>query len=292
MKADQRDLIFEHQRVSKLTRRDLEDNYINLCDDHFALKRENHANQEKIKRLITKLLRLTSSSLSEFRSNLGSVPLNKSRESLSMEEKMQICVFELEIQNAQLIDKLRTLSKKFGFPLQSRPVSEALTHFPDHHRHSCTRSRLQILHSLTKSFESNLNNTEKHKEKEEGQTEVDTNKLPPENPVPNEQEIVDGLKERILELERNITLKNEEFESEKRRMGYQIKELEIRKHISENIELITAKERLEECRKEFKRRIIVTEKEKDEALTALAEAKTKIGKSVILDILISKLDFF
>ena len=56
---DQREILSHRQNVSKLQRRDLEDRYIALMDEHFTLKKENAVNHEKIKKLATKLLRLS-----------------------------------------------------------------------------------------------------------------------------------------------------------------------------------------------------------------------------------------
>lgn len=57
---DQRELLSHRQNVSKLPRRELEDRYIALMDEHFAVKKENAFNNEKIKKMATKLLRLSS----------------------------------------------------------------------------------------------------------------------------------------------------------------------------------------------------------------------------------------
>lgn len=56
---DQRELLSHRQNVTKLQRRDLEDRYIALIDEHFTLKKDNAANHEKIKKLATKLLRIS-----------------------------------------------------------------------------------------------------------------------------------------------------------------------------------------------------------------------------------------
>lgn len=56
---DQRELLSHRQSVAKLPRRELEDRYIALVDEHFAVKKENALNNEKIKKMATKLLRLS-----------------------------------------------------------------------------------------------------------------------------------------------------------------------------------------------------------------------------------------
>lgn len=56
---DQREQLSHRQNISRLPRRELEDRYIALVDEHFALKRESANNNEKIKKMATKLLRLS-----------------------------------------------------------------------------------------------------------------------------------------------------------------------------------------------------------------------------------------
>lgn len=56
---DQREQLSHRQNISRLPRRELEDRHIALVDEHYALKKENAANNEKIKKMATKLLRLS-----------------------------------------------------------------------------------------------------------------------------------------------------------------------------------------------------------------------------------------
>lgn len=55
----QRALIAQRTHVAKWPRAELEDKYLRLLDEHHALKQENHANHEKIRKLVTRILRLT-----------------------------------------------------------------------------------------------------------------------------------------------------------------------------------------------------------------------------------------
>lgn len=48
----------QRYNVGKHTRRELEDKYLNLCDENFAIKQENNMNINKIKFLRTKLMRV------------------------------------------------------------------------------------------------------------------------------------------------------------------------------------------------------------------------------------------
>lgn len=46
--------------VSKLTRKELEDKYINLCDENFTMKKRFQEQELQVKKLKAKLLRLSS----------------------------------------------------------------------------------------------------------------------------------------------------------------------------------------------------------------------------------------
>lgn len=56
---DQREHLSHRQSISRLPRREFEDRYIALLDEYYALKKENAANNQKIKKMATKLLRLS-----------------------------------------------------------------------------------------------------------------------------------------------------------------------------------------------------------------------------------------
>lgn len=58
----QRHLINHRLMVSKLTRRELEDKYINLCDENFTMKKRAQEQDEQIKKLKVKLVRVSSES--------------------------------------------------------------------------------------------------------------------------------------------------------------------------------------------------------------------------------------
>lgn len=59
----QKHLIAMHLTVTKLSRSDLEDKYIQLCDENYQLKHESKDLKEKIKLLSTKIMRVSSASL-------------------------------------------------------------------------------------------------------------------------------------------------------------------------------------------------------------------------------------
>lgn len=59
LSSEQRALIAHRTHVAKWPRADLEDKYLRLLDEHYALKKENHTNHDKIRKLVTRILRLT-----------------------------------------------------------------------------------------------------------------------------------------------------------------------------------------------------------------------------------------
>lgn len=63
-------------------RSELEDRYLSLLDEHFELKKENLSNHDKIRKLITKILRVSSES--------NRMNLNSSKQNLTVDEDMQL----------------------------------------------------------------------------------------------------------------------------------------------------------------------------------------------------------
>lgn len=85
---DQRELISHRQHVRKLHRNDLEDRYLELLDENFAIKKENTSNHDKIRKLVTKVLRLSSDD-KRTRPN-SSDPSNTTKGKLSTDENLKI----------------------------------------------------------------------------------------------------------------------------------------------------------------------------------------------------------
>lgn len=86
---DQRELISHRQHVRKLHRNDLEDRYLELLDENFAIKKENTSNHDKIRKLVTKVLRLSSSEDKRTRPN-SSDTTNATKSKLSTDENLKI----------------------------------------------------------------------------------------------------------------------------------------------------------------------------------------------------------
>ena len=81
---DQRELIAHRKFVTKLQRHELEDRYLSILDEHFSMKKENLTNHDKIRKLVTKILRLTSGSDRQRSSSAHT------KASLSTDEDLQI----------------------------------------------------------------------------------------------------------------------------------------------------------------------------------------------------------
>lgn len=283
LRAEQRELIFEHQRVSKMTRRDLEDQYINLCDEHYATKRENRFNQEKIKRLITKISRISSCSLSDLRASLNPKLIHRARETLSFEEKLQICIFDLEVQNSQLNEKLQAICKRHGLPMPhyERPASEMCSYYVPQENTNRLRNRARSCNHI------NGGAVKDSVDDEHVDDHVVT--LSPKEPVEegpvkdilDNSVLVKELQEKNERLAKLLSDFNDQLEKEKsvnNELSYKLKELEIRKHISENIELINLKEALEQSKSQYKQRIEMLENVKGRQEKNLIEERVVIGK--------------
>lgn len=283
---EQRELIFEHQRVAKMPRRDLEDQYINLCDDHYAVKKEHRLNQEKIKRLITKILRISSLSLSDVRAGLDASLVNRPRELLSFEEKLQLCIFDLEIQNSQLTEKLQTLCKRHGLPAPHhlRPSSEMYN--------NCQLNDLPSNRLRTRARSCNHINGGTADPLNEDSVDIKSpvvstspqHALPemvPEKLVDDNSKKVKDLEDKNERLAKLLNDFNEQLEQERihsKELSYKLKELQIRKHISENIELVNLKEKLEQSKDEFAKRLELLESSKERNEKVLIEERLKLGK--------------
>ncbi|XP_055536213.1 myosin-2 heavy chain-like [Wyeomyia smithii] len=92
----QRHLINHRLMVSKLTRKELEDKYINLCDENFTMKKRFQEQELQVKKLKAKLLRLSSES-------------SKNTKSQSDMHSSQSKLHFLEIQRRELHEKLEAL---------------------------------------------------------------------------------------------------------------------------------------------------------------------------------------
>lgn len=84
---DERELIAHRQHVSKLHRAELEDRYLSMLEELFSVKKENILNHDKIRRLITKIIRLTTVGGGDSKIRINSA---STKQTLSIDEDMQI----------------------------------------------------------------------------------------------------------------------------------------------------------------------------------------------------------
>ncbi|KAJ6641277.1 hypothetical protein Bhyg_06212 [Pseudolycoriella hygida] len=103
---EQRELISHRQHVKKLNRIDLEDRYLELLDENFSIKRENTNNHDKIRRLVTKVSRLSSE---DKRTRPNSSDTHTTKSKLSTDENLKIKIIDLESYNAQLKERLNSV---------------------------------------------------------------------------------------------------------------------------------------------------------------------------------------
>uniref|UniRef100_A0A182PN89 RPGRIP1 C-terminal domain-containing protein n=1 Tax=Anopheles epiroticus TaxID=199890 RepID=A0A182PN89_9DIPT len=95
----QRHLINHRLMVSKLTRRELEDKYLSLCDENYTIKKRFLEQEDLIKRLKTKLTRLSNESN------------QRSKSRLDMASSEHYRLHDLELQRRELHEKLEALRR-------------------------------------------------------------------------------------------------------------------------------------------------------------------------------------
>ncbi|XP_072526344.1 protein fantom isoform X2 [Salminus brasiliensis] len=107
------------QAVAKVSREELEDRYLRVQDENLLLKQHTHKQEDKIKRMATKLIRLVKDRKRvEQMTSAGRVVGGRDVEMEEMMEELQEKVQELEKQNEGL--KQRLLTAKHQLQTQSR----------------------------------------------------------------------------------------------------------------------------------------------------------------------------
>ncbi|KAM9495440.1 protein fantom isoform 2-T2 [Clarias gariepinus] len=107
------------QTVSKISREDLEDRYLRMQEENLLLKQHSHKQEDKIKRMATKLIRLVKDrKRMEQASSAGHVIAGRNVEMEEMIEELQEKIHDLEKQNDGL--RQRLLIAKQQIQTQSR----------------------------------------------------------------------------------------------------------------------------------------------------------------------------
>nr|XP_054497677.1 protein fantom-like isoform X1 [Agelaius phoeniceus] len=94
------------QVISRISREELEDRFLRLSDDHILLKQYANKQEEKIKRMTTKLIRLVNDKRKCDQAGCGPKRLGQALELEEMIEHLREKVCELEKQNESLRNKL------------------------------------------------------------------------------------------------------------------------------------------------------------------------------------------
>ncbi|XP_063272643.1 protein fantom isoform X1 [Prinia subflava] len=94
------------QIISRISREELEDRFLHLRDDHILLKQHANKQEEKIKRMTTKLIRLVNDKRKCDQAGCGPKQLGQALELEEMIEHLRERVRELEKQNESLRNKL------------------------------------------------------------------------------------------------------------------------------------------------------------------------------------------
>ncbi|XP_016076539.1 PREDICTED: protein fantom [Miniopterus natalensis] len=105
-----------HQAVSRVSREELEDRFLRLHDEHILLKQHARKQEDNIKRMATKLIRLVNDKKRYERVGGGPKRLGRDVEMEEMIEQLQEKVHELERQNEVL--KNRLISAKQQLQIQ------------------------------------------------------------------------------------------------------------------------------------------------------------------------------
>lgn len=105
-----------HQAVSRISREELEDRFLRLHDENILLKQHARKQEDKIKRMATKLIRLVNDKKRYERVGGGPKRLGRDVEMEEMIEQLQEKVHELERQNEAL--KNRLISAKQQLQIQ------------------------------------------------------------------------------------------------------------------------------------------------------------------------------
>uniref|UniRef100_A0A8C3Y3C0 RPGRIP1 like n=1 Tax=Catharus ustulatus TaxID=91951 RepID=A0A8C3Y3C0_CATUS len=92
--------------ISRISREELEDRFLHLRDDHILLKQHANKQEEKIKRMTTKLMRLVNDKRKCDQAGYGPKRLGQALEMEDMIEHLRERVRELEKQNESLHNKL------------------------------------------------------------------------------------------------------------------------------------------------------------------------------------------
>ncbi|XP_053686876.1 cilia- and flagella-associated protein 58-like [Sabethes cyaneus] len=266
----QRHLINHRLMVSKLTRKELEDKYINLCDEHFTMKKRFQEQELQVKKLKAKLLRLSSETSKETKTR---------SDMLSSQSNLHI----LEIQRRELHEKLEALrmnvsKENLEKPGKSRKKTQPTRSAKDE---STTRSS-----SVSNEYDRTDDGRDDTSTEDEPSTSknidrvkklchsCETMKL---EMVANESEFV--------KMKMNIKFLNKEIQHEKEKNALLSRQLEeklsyeiMRRNAVENIEVINLTRQLEDMHQQVQRQQETEKRAVEAELAKQTELEAQVRK--------------
>ncbi|EDS40817.1 conserved hypothetical protein [Culex quinquefasciatus] len=276
----QRHLINHRLMVSKLTRRELEDKYINLCDENFTMKKRAQEQDEQIKKLKVKLVRVSSES-----------GRSKSRTDLTgQQSKLQ----DLEAQRRELREKLEALRK--NQKKESREKRETYTKVRSQSARRLKESTTTRSSPSTSNEDDEVGYDEDRdqvssSEEDQEQDESNSSKGEPSKPakpcsgcqslqaekLANESEFV--------KMKLSIKFMHKEIQNEKEKNALLARQLEeklsyeiMKRNAAENVEVINLTRQVEDMNRQIQRRQEEEKRAMDGELAKQGELEGQVRK--------------
>ncbi|XP_030907867.1 protein fantom isoform X3 [Melopsittacus undulatus] len=236
------------QAVSRISRKELEDRFLCVCDENILLKQHANKQEEKIKRMATKLIRLVNDKKRSEQVGGGPKRLGQAVELEEMIEDLQERVRELEKQNESLRSKL--ISTKQQLQIQG--------HRP--YPYSYVQSRINTGLKKVSEAAGMLEHTKKGMRFQDlevrspnlGLPEYGPSQLEASRAEIREETVIEAQKERIEGLERGREMLLSELRRKEKEMEeyiLRLKEQETasqRLIIQDNVEMIKIRKQLVE----------------------------------------------
>ncbi|KAG9341962.1 hypothetical protein JZ751_018279, partial [Albula glossodonta] len=243
----------ERQAVSRVSREDLEDRFLRLHEENLLLKQHTHKQEDKIKRMATKLLRLVKDRKREEQASAGAPAAARDVEMEEMVEELQEKVRELERHNEGL--KQRLIAAKQQLQVQSRRAT------PYGHVQSRVNSGLRRLREITPAPPQNTHGSRSveldsrppqallprygHSLLDDARAEIRNLYAPQENVIESQRRHMEDMDRTVEALQEQLKKKEKETEE----LLLQLREHQTsgqRLTIKDNVEMIKLQKQLAE----------------------------------------------
>ncbi|XP_062549580.1 X-linked retinitis pigmentosa GTPase regulator-interacting protein 1-like isoform X2 [Armigeres subalbatus] len=274
----QRHLINHRLMVSKLSRRELEDKYINLCDENFSMKKRYQEQEDQIKKLKTKLMRF--SSLESSKTTKSDVRSDHSK------------LHDLEEQRHELHEKLKALrnSQKQKQSREKRVGGKAET------QKRPASKKVDSTTTRSSSSSNNRNDDGYDEDRDEVSSSTDEDDGPgtsSSNPKPtkacNGCEVLKAEKmaneSEFVKMKMDIKFLHKEIQNEKEKSALLGRQLEeklsyeiMKRNAAENVEMINLTRQVDDMAKEIQRQQDDQRRALEAELTKQADLEGHIKK--------------